>query len=151
MVGGDTLVDAQPSFQGNEPVVNFPFDGVGAKRFADVTRESVGHPFAIVLDNKVISAPVIREPITGGRGRISGNFTVASGTDLALLLRAGALPAPMTMVEERTVGPNSARIRSAPARRSRSASASVRHPVHDSVLRPVRLDREPGACSSTCS
>jgi protein-export membrane protein SecD len=86
-------------------VVNFTFDSVGARRFADVTRASVGHPFAIVLDNKVISAPVIREPITGGRGQISGNFTAASATDLAVLLRAGALTAPLTVVEERSVGP----------------------------------------------
>jgi preprotein translocase subunit SecD len=106
MVGGDTLVDAQPSFQGNEPVVSFRFDADGAKRFADATRENVGKPFAIVLDNKVISAPVIREPILGGSGIISGSFTVQSASDLALLLRAGALPAPITILEERTVGPS---------------------------------------------
>src|SRR5271167_278638 len=73
MVGGDTLVDAQPSFQNNEPVVSFRFDAEGAKRFGDATRENVGKPFAIVLDNKVISAPVIREPILGGSGIISGS------------------------------------------------------------------------------
>jgi preprotein translocase subunit SecD len=105
MVGGDTLVDAQPTFQANEPVVSFRFDTEGAKRFADTTRENVGKPFAIVLDNKVISAPVIREPIIGGSGIISGNFSVQSASDLALLLRAGALPAPITILEERTVGP----------------------------------------------
>jgi preprotein translocase subunit SecD len=105
MVGGDTLVDAQPTFQENEPVVSFRFDAEGAKRFADATRENVGKPFAIVLDNKVISAPVIREAILGGSGIISGNFTVQSASDLALLLRAGALPAPITILEERTVGP----------------------------------------------
>src|SRR5271168_2217188 len=107
MVGGDTLVDAQPSFQGNEPVVSFRFDADGAKRFAEATRENVGKPFAIVLDNKVISAPVIREPILGGSGIISGSFTVQTASDLALLLRAGALPAPITILEERTVGADS--------------------------------------------
>ena len=109
MVSGDTLTDAQPTFQnGNEPVVSFTFkfDSVGARRFADATRENVGKPFAIVLDNKVISAPVIREPILGGRGVISGSFTVQSASDLSLLLRAGALPAPLTVLEERTVGPD---------------------------------------------
>ena len=106
MVGGDTLTDAQPTFQQNEPVVSFKFDSVGGRRFADATRDNVGKPFAIVLDNKVISAPVIREPILGGQGVISGSFTVQSANDLALLLRAGALPAPLTVLEERTVGPD---------------------------------------------
>jgi protein-export membrane protein SecD len=106
MVGGDTLVDAQATFQNSEPVVSFRFDAVGAKRFGDATRENVGKPFAIVLDNKVISAPVIREAITGGSGIISGSFTVQSASDLALLLRAGALPAPITVLEERSVGPD---------------------------------------------
>ncbi len=105
MVGGDMLVDAQPTFQNNEPVVSFRFDAEGARRFGDATRENVGKPFAIVLDNKVISAPVIREAILGGSGIISGSFTVQSASDLALLLRAGALPAPITILEERTVGP----------------------------------------------
>ena len=105
MVSGDTLVDAQPTFQDNQPVVSFRFDSVGAKRFADATRENVGRRFAIVLDGKVISAPVIREPILGGSGIISGQFTVQEVQDLALLLRAGALPAPLTILEERTVGP----------------------------------------------
>jgi preprotein translocase subunit SecD len=106
MVGGDTLVDAQPTFQNNEPVVSFRFDAAGAKRFGDATRDNVGKPFAIVLDNKVISAPVIREAIPGGTGIITGSFTVQSASDLALLLRAGALPAPITILEERTVGPD---------------------------------------------
>ncbi len=107
MVSGDTLTDAQATFQnGNEPVVSFTFDSAGARRFGDATNSNVGKPFAIVLDNKVISAPVIREPILGGRGVISGNFTVQSASDLALLLRAGALPAPLTVLEERTVGPD---------------------------------------------
>jgi protein-export membrane protein SecD len=104
MVGGDTLTDAQATFQNNEPVVSFKFDGVGARRFGEATRENVGKRFAIVLDNKAISAPVIREPITGGSGIISGSFTVQTASDLALLLRAGALPAPITILEERTVG-----------------------------------------------
>jgi len=106
MVSGDTLVDAQPTFSNNEPVVSFKFDSVGARRFGEATKENVGKPFAIVLDNKVISAPVIREPILGGSGIISGSFTVQTATDLALLLRAGALPAPLVILEERTVGPD---------------------------------------------
>ncbi|HWD60525.1 MAG TPA: protein translocase subunit SecD [Stellaceae bacterium] len=106
MVGGDTLTDAQATFQNNEPVVSFRFDTAGARRFGDATKENVGKPFAIVLDNKVISAPVIKEPILGGSGIISGSFTVQTASDLALLLRAGALPAPITILEERTVGPD---------------------------------------------
>ena len=105
MVSGDSLVDAQPTFQNGEAVVSFRFDSAGGKRFGEATRENVGKPFAIVLDNKVISAPVIREPILGGSGVISGSFTVQSAQDLALLLRAGALPAPLTVIEERSVGP----------------------------------------------
>jgi preprotein translocase subunit SecD len=105
MVSGDTLVDAEPSFQNGEPVVSFKFDGVGGRRFGEATRENTGHLFAIVLDNKIISAPVIREPILGGSGVISGRFTTQSAQDLALLLRAGALPAPIKILEERTVGP----------------------------------------------
>lgn len=87
-------------------VVNFGFDSAGTRRFADVSTKHVGQPFAIVLDNKVISAPVIREPILGGQGQISGNFTVEDANDLAVLLRAGALPAPLTVVEERSIGPS---------------------------------------------
>ncbi|WP_340118878.1 protein translocase subunit SecD [Pelagibius sp. 7325] len=106
MVSGDHLTDATSGFdQNSRPVVNFAFDTLGAKRFGDATRENVGKLFAIILDEKVISAPVINEPITGGRGMISGNFTVETANDLALLLRAGALPAPVTYLEERTVGP----------------------------------------------
>lgn len=105
MVSGDTLVDAQPSFQDGMPVVSFKFDSIGGRRFGEATRTNVGHLFAIVLDNKVISAPVIREPIMGGSGVISGHFTTQSAQDLALLLRAGALPAPIKVLEERTVGP----------------------------------------------
>jgi preprotein translocase subunit SecD len=106
MVSGASLTDAQATFENNEPVVSFKFDSTGAQRFADTTKNNVGKPFAIVLDNKVISAPVIREPILGGAGIISGNFTTQSASDLALLLRAGALPAPLTVLEERTVGPS---------------------------------------------
>jgi preprotein translocase subunit SecD len=107
LVSGADLTDAQPGFdpRTNEPVVNFRFNTSGARKFAEVTQANVGKPFAIVLDNKVISAPVIREPILGGSGQISGNFTVQSANDLAILLRAGALPAPLTIIEERTVGP----------------------------------------------
>ena len=106
MVSGENLVDAQPGFDSRtgEPVVTFRFDSAGAKRFGKVTQENVGLPFAIVLDGKVISAPVIREPILGGTGQISGNFTVQRANDLAVLLRSGALPAKLTVIEERTVG-----------------------------------------------
>lgn len=104
MVSGENLVDAQPTFQDGQPVVSFRFDSVGAKRFGDATRANVGRLFAIVLDDEVISAPVIREPILGGSGVISGSFTVQSAQDLAVLLRAGALPAPLKVLEERTVG-----------------------------------------------
>ena len=106
LVSGQNLVDAQPGFDSNtgEPVVTFRFDAAGAKRFGKVTQENVGLPFAIVLDTKVISAPVIREPILGGTGQISGNFTVQRANDLAVLLRSGALPAKLTVIEERTVG-----------------------------------------------
>jgi protein-export membrane protein SecD len=106
-VDGADLTDARAgqNQQTGQWVVNFTFNSVGGRRFADVTQQNVGHRFAIVLDNRVVSAPVIREPITGGRGEISGNFTATSATDLALLLRAGALPAPLTVVEERSVGP----------------------------------------------
>lgn len=106
-VDGATLTDAQPSAdpQTGRWVVSFSFDSIGARRFADITKANVGRPFAIVLDGRVISAPVINEPILGGRGQISGNFTAQSATELAVLLRAGALPAPLTVVEERSIGP----------------------------------------------
>jgi preprotein translocase subunit SecD len=107
VVSGEDLNDAQPGFdqRNGEPIVSFRFNNNGARRFAQVTQENVGKPFAIVLDNEVISAPVIREPILGGSGQISGGFTVEAANDLAILLRAGALPAPLTIIEERTVGP----------------------------------------------
>lgn len=107
IVSGEDLIDAQPGFdqRTNEAIVSFRFNVNGSRRFADVTQANVGRPFAIVLDNKVISAPVIREPILGGSGQISGSFTPKSANELAILLRAGALPAPLSIVEERTVGP----------------------------------------------
>ena len=107
LVSGGELTDAQPGFdqRSGEPIVSFRFNTSGARKFAQATSENVGQPFAIVLDNEVISAPVIREPITGGSGQISGNFSVQAANDLAILLRAGALPAPLTVIEERTVGP----------------------------------------------
>jgi len=107
LVSGGDLTDAQPGFdqRTNEPIVSFRFNTSGSRKFAVATTENVGQPFAIVLDNEVISAPVIREPITGGSGQISGSFTVQAANDLAILLRAGALPAPLTVIEERTVGP----------------------------------------------
>jgi preprotein translocase subunit SecD len=107
MVAGEDLVDAQPGFDSRtgEPVVNFRFNLRGGQRFGEVTSDNVGRPFAIVLDGKVISAPRILSPITGGSGQISGNFTVEQADNLAVLLRAGALPAKLTVVEERTVGP----------------------------------------------
>jgi SecD/SecF fusion protein len=106
VVGGDDLVDAQPSFdQNGRPAVNFRFNPTGARAFGDYTAENIGKPFAIVLDNEVISAPVIQSHIPGGSGIITGNFTVEESTNLAVLLRAGALPAGMDFLEERTIGP----------------------------------------------
>jgi len=106
LLTGQNLVDAQTSFDGqtNEPVVTFRFDSAGAKRFGKITQENVGLPFAVLLDGKVITAPRINEPILGGTGQISGNFTVERANDLAVLLRSGALPAKLTAIEERTVG-----------------------------------------------
>ena len=108
VVRGDQLVDAQPGFdqRTNEPVINFRFSQSGARTFGNFTRDNVNHPFAIVLDDKVLSAPNIREPILGGSGQISGSFTVESANKLAIQLRSGALPAKLTIVEERTVGPS---------------------------------------------
>jgi protein-export membrane protein SecD len=106
-VDGADLTDARAgtSPETGDWVVNFTFNSVGARRFGDVSRANVNHRFAIVLDDKVISAPVIREAITGGRGQISGSFNATTANDLAVLLRAGALPAPLTVVEQRSVGP----------------------------------------------
>ena len=106
VVTGDDLVDAQPSFdQNGRPAVSFRFNTTGARKFGEYTGAHVGEPFAIVLDKQVISAPTIQTAITGGSGIITGNFTVEASTNLAVLLRAGALPATMSFLEERTVGP----------------------------------------------
>jgi preprotein translocase subunit SecD len=106
-MSGESLLDAQASFdqRTNEPVVNFRFNAVGTRQFARLTAEKVGSPMAVVLDGVVLAAPVIREPILGGSGQISGNFTVESANNLAIMLRSGALPAPLTIVEERTLKP----------------------------------------------
>jgi protein-export membrane protein SecD len=105
IVSGENLTDAQATYQQNQPVVSFKFDSVGAKRFGEATAQNIGRLFAIVLDDKVISAPVIRSAILGGSGIIEGGgITVESANELSLLLRAGALPAPLTVLEERTVG-----------------------------------------------
>tara|TARA_B100000003_G_scaffold125215_1_gene112193 strand:- start:355 stop:1908 length:1554 start_codon:yes stop_codon:yes gene_type:complete len=108
ILSGDNLLDAQPRMnnQTNETVVSFSLDRVGAKRFGKATSSGIGKQLAIVLDGKIISAPVIRETIASGSGQISGGFTFQSATDLALLLRSGALPAPLEIIEERTVGPD---------------------------------------------
>ncbi len=106
MVSGDRLTDASQGFdqQTGQPIVNFRMDSVGARQFGDVTKEHVGHRFAIVLDKQVITDPVINSVILGGSGYITGNFTAQGANDMAILLRAGALPAPLKVLEERTVG-----------------------------------------------
>ncbi len=104
VVGGENLTDARVSFQDGQPVVSFRFNTIGGRKFAEVTSAHVGERLAIVLDNEVISAPNIQTAITGGSGVITGNFTTKSANDLALLLRSGALPAPLEVLEERTVG-----------------------------------------------
>ena len=108
ILSGENLLDAQPQMnnQTNETVVSFTLDRVGAKRFGKATRKGIGKQLAIVLDGKIVSAPIIRDAIVSGSGQISGNFTFQSATDLALLLRSGALPAPLNIIEERTVGPD---------------------------------------------
>lgn len=106
VVTGEELVDAQPTFdQNGRPAVNFRFNATGGRKFGLYTAENIGAPFAIVLDNEVISAPTIQSAIMGGSGIITGNFTVEESTKLAVLLRAGALPAKMNFLEERTIGP----------------------------------------------
>ncbi|WP_435167730.1 protein translocase subunit SecD [Candidatus Pelagibacter bacterium nBUS_28] len=108
IISGDNLLDAQPQMdtQNNQTIVSFSLDRVGAKRFGKATSTGIGKQLAIVLDGKIISAPVIRDTIASGNGQISGGFTFQSATDLALLLRSGALPAPLDIIEERTVGPD---------------------------------------------
>lgn len=103
-VGGETLTDASVSFQEGRPAVSFKFNNLGAKKFGEVTKNNVGKDLAIVLDNEVISAPTIQSAITGGSGVITGNYTAETAQELALLLRSGALPAPLNILEERTVG-----------------------------------------------
>lgn len=104
VVSGENLIDAQPAFQEGQAVVSFKFNALGGKKFGEATKNNIGERLAIVLDNEVISAPVIQSAILGGSGVISGSFTVKSANDLALLLRSGALPAPLEVLEERTVG-----------------------------------------------
>ena len=108
ILGGSNLIDAQPKYDNmsNQPIVVFTLDRIGSKRFGQATTKNIGRRIAIILDNEAISAPVIQDSITGGNGVISGNFTFQEATDLALLLRSGALPAPLSIVEERTVGPD---------------------------------------------
>jgi preprotein translocase subunit SecD len=107
MVSGDQLTDAKQSFdQDGRPVVSITFNSAGARRFGRVTQENVGKPFAIILDNKILSAPNINEPILGGQAQISGNFTVKSAGDLAISLASGKLPVKLNVIEERTVGPD---------------------------------------------
>ncbi len=108
VLSGENLTNARPTVdnQNNDTVVSFTLDRIGSKKFGRVTTKHVGKKLAIILDNKIISAPQIREPILGGTGQISGNFTFKSATDLSLLLRSGALPAPLNIIEERTVGPD---------------------------------------------
>ena len=108
IISGDNLLDAQPQMdtQNNQTIVSFSLDRVGAKRFGKATSTGIGKQLAIVLDGKIISAPVIRDTIASGSGQISGGFTFQTATDLALLLRSGALPAPLNIIEERTVGPD---------------------------------------------
>ena len=108
IISGDNLLDAQPKMdtQTNQTIVSFSLDRVGAKRFGKATANGIGKQLAIVLDGKIISAPVIRDTIASGSGQISGGFTFQTATDLALLLRSGALPAPLNIIEERTVGPD---------------------------------------------
>ena len=105
-LGGENLTGANASFQNGLAVVEFQFNRVGAEKFGRITQENLHRRFAVVLDNKVITAPVINSAIMGGRGIIEGNFTVESANELAVLLRAGALPAPLTVIEERSVGPS---------------------------------------------
>ena len=108
IISGDNLIDAKPRFDNinQEPIVAFTLNRSGSQRFGQATTKNIGKRLAIILDNQAISAPVIQDSITGGQGTISGNFTFQSATDLALLLRSGALPAPLSIVEERTVGPD---------------------------------------------
>lgn len=108
VLSGEHLTDAQPGFDNlnNSSVVNFKLDSFGAKKFAYATKNNIGKRLAIIIDNKVVSAPVVRDAITTGNGQISGSFSVEEANNLAIVLRSGALPAPMSIIEERTVGPD---------------------------------------------
>jgi len=108
VISGENLIDAQPGFDqlSNSSVVNFKLDNLGARKFALASKNNIGRNLAIVLDNEVISAPVIRDAIVTGNGQISGNFSSKEANELAILLRSGALPAPLNIIEERTVGPD---------------------------------------------
>lgn len=106
ILNGDLLQDANATFSEGKPAVSFRFNGIGAKKFAEITKKNVGKILAIVLDNEVVTAPRINTPILGGNGIISGNFTTAEANQVALLLRAGALPVPLEIIEERVVGPS---------------------------------------------
>lgn len=105
-LSGDLLIDSQPTFDAGRPVVSFKFNNLGGKKFAKITADNINKPFAVVLDGKVITAPRINTPILGGSGIITGSFTTQEAKDLSLLLRSGALPAPISVIEERTVGPS---------------------------------------------
>ena len=143
MVQGEDLTDAQPGFdsRNGEPVVNFRFNIRGGQRFGEVTSQNVGKPFAIILDGKVISAPRILGPITGGSGQISGRFTVQQANDLSVLLRAGALPAKLTVVEERTVGPGLGQDSIDAGKRRRLCGGVACRLLHADDLRHVRCFR----------
>ena len=106
IISGDLLTNAYPTLDKGVAVVAFEFNNKGGRKFGKITTDNLGKKLAIVLDKKVISSPNIREPITGGKGIITGQFSFQEATDLSMLLRAGALPAPLTIVEERTVGPS---------------------------------------------
>ena len=157
LVSGENLVDLEPGFdqRTNEPIVTFRFDSTGAKRFARATQENVGLPFAIILDGKVVSAPVIREPILGGSGQISGHFTVPEASDLAVTLRSGALPAKLTVIEERTVGASLGADSLRPARRPRclgccSLCCSCLPPTGCSACSPISRSWSTSRSSSAC-
>jgi preprotein translocase subunit SecD len=105
---GDDIIDVSPGFdqRTDEPIAMFRFNGRGTRRFAHITEENIGKPFAIIADDKVLSAPVIREPIRGGSGQIAGNFTIEDGNRVAMLLRSGTLPGRLSVVDQQLVEPD---------------------------------------------
>ena len=142
VVTGEQLDDSQPSFdQNGRPAVTFRFNPTGGAAFGEYTAQNIGKPFAIVLDNQVISAPVIQAHIAGGSGIITGNFTVEESTRLAILLRAGALPAEITVLEQRTVGPELGADFDPLGRHGGAGRLSRRHGLHDRGLRLFRHHR----------